>query len=98
MRWDILNSIEHGNPVARGSFMNEVNYLKQYICDRVEWMDKKLGYVNTDVENVTSDATQVSVWDLLGRPIYVGEEMPTLQPGMYIIRENGKTETKIITK
>ena len=98
MRWDILNSIEHGNPVARGSFMNEVNYLKQYICDRVEWMDKKLGYVHTDVENVTSDATQVIVWDLLGRLIYIGEEMPTLQPGMYIICENGKTETKIITK
>ena len=98
MRWNILNSKEHMNPVARGSYASEVAYLKEYITKRIEWMDKKLGYVHTDVENVTSDATQVSVWDLLGRPIYIGEEMPTLQPGMYIIRENGKTETKIITK
>ena len=28
--------------------------------------------------------------------LYTGKEMPQLQPGMYIIQENGKTEIKLI--
>ena len=53
MRWDILNRQEHMNPVARGSFAAEVEYLKEYITKRVEWMDKRLGYtyVPTDIQS-----------------------------------------------
>lgn len=102
MRWNILNSKEHMNPVARGSFAAEVAYLKEFVAKRVEWMDKRLGYtyVPADPADVQSPTLQnqlpVAVWDVMGRIIYTGKEMPQLQPGMYIIQENGKTEIKLI--
>lgn len=102
MRWNILNSKEHMNPVARGSFAAEVAYLKEFVTKRVEWMDKRLGYtyVPADPADVQSPTLQsqllVAVWDVMGRMIYTGREMPQLQPGMYIIQENGKTEIKLI--
>ena len=102
MRWNILNSKEHMNPVARGSFAAEVAYLKEFVAKRVEWMDKRLGYtyVPADPADVQSPTLQsqlpVAVWDVMGRMIYTGKEMPQLQPGMYIIQENGKTEIKLI--
>ncbi len=98
MRWDILNSIEHGNPVARGSFGAEVDYLKKYICDRVEWMDRKLGYVQTGMENTLVNDNSIRIWDVLGRAIYEGKEMPQLEEGTYIIRQNGQTNIQIIVK
>ena len=102
MRWNILNSKEHMNPVARGSYAAEVAYLKEFVTKRVEWMDKRLGYtyVPADPADVQSPTLQnqlpVAVWDVMGRMIYTGKEMPQLQPGMYIIQENGKTEIKLI--
>ena len=102
MRWNILNSKEHMNPVARGSYAAEVAYLKEFVAKRVEWMDKRLGYtyVPADPADVQSPTLQnqlpVAVWDVMGRIIYTGKEMPQLQPGMYIIQENGKTEIKLI--
>ena len=44
LRWDILNTKVHENPQALGSYENEVNNVKRYISERVDWMDKKLGY------------------------------------------------------
>ncbi len=99
MRWDILNRQEHMNPVARGSFAAEVEYLKEYITKRVEWMDKRLGYtyVPTDIQSpITYSQSAIAIWDIMGRMIYSGKEMPQLQSGMYIIRDNGKTEIKLI--
>ena len=102
MRWNILNSKEHMNPEARGSFAAEVAYLKEFVAKRVEWMDKQLGYtyVPADPADVQSPTLQsqlpVAVWDVMGRMIYTGKEMPQLQPGMYIIQENRKTEIKLI--
>lgn len=60
MRWPILNSQVHMNPVARGSYAAEVNYLKEYVAKRIEWFDKKLGYNPQDAitEIEFSDAEQ----------------------------------------
>lgn len=96
MRWNILNSKEHMNPVARGSYASEVAYLKEYITKRIEWMDKKLGYVYTAVEDVVSSDTYYCVWDILGRIIYQGESLPALDRGVYIIQHNGVIKTKMI--
>lgn len=92
MRWDILNKQEHMNPVARGSFANEVNYLKEYIAKRIQWMDKRLGYTHTDVQQPIFIDEGFEVWDILGRPIYRGKELPVLDRGLYIVKHNGKTE------
>lgn len=97
MRWDILNRQEHMNPVARGSFAAEVAYLKEYISKRVEWMDKRLGYVHTDVQSpVTSSPLPIAIWDIMGRMVYTGSEMPMLENGLYVVQENGQTTIKLI--
>ena len=96
MRWNILNSKEHMNPVARGSYASEVAYLKEYITKRIEWMDMKLGYVYTAVEDVGSSDTYYRVWDILGRIIYQGESLPALDRGVYVIQHNGVIKTKMI--
>lgn len=96
MRWDILNRKEHMNPVARGSFENEVNYLKEYVTKRIQWLDKRLQYTATDIVHDIVSTPRVAIWDILGRSIYKGQEMPTLEPGMYIVNENGNTEIKMI--
>lgn len=41
-RWPILNSVVHQNPMARGSFQAEVNAVKNYIAERIVWMDEKI--------------------------------------------------------
>ena len=96
MRWNILNSKEHMNPVARGSYANEVAYLKEYIAKRVEWMDEKLGYIYTSVEDIVLYDTYYRVWDILGRQIYQGDSLPVLDRGVYIIQHNGTVKTKMI--
>jgi hypothetical protein len=93
MRWNILSRQEHMNPVARGSYQAEVAYLKQYITKRVEWIDKKLGYVYTSVENSYVDDGLIRVWDIMGRAIYEGKEMPELESGMYIIHQGGEVKS-----
>ena len=57
LRWPILNSGVHMNPTARGSYQAEVDYLKKYIENRVVWMDRKLKYVHTGVENIDNTQT-----------------------------------------
>ena len=56
LRWPILSTNVHMNPTSRGSYQAEVDYLKKYIENRIVWMDRKLKYVHTGVENI--DNTQ----------------------------------------
>lgn len=102
MRWNILNRQEHMNPVARGSYEAEISYLKEYITKRIEWMDKRLGYVHTPTSlpnnPISPSPNSICIWDLLGRVIYQGDTMPVLQAGTYIVRSHGTTEIIIITK
>lgn len=60
MRWDILNSYVHQNPVALGSFSAEVEHVKNYISDRIAWMDNRLTYVPNAVNNTFLSA--VYLW------------------------------------
>ena len=53
MRWDILNSLVLVNPVARGSFEAEVDYLKEYIQKRFDITDEIVR--NTTFETVTKE-------------------------------------------
>lgn len=97
MRWNILHSQEHMNPVARGSYAAEVNYLKEYITKRIQWMDNRLGYVHTDIQSpIANTPSPIAIWDIMGRLIYQGEQIPILNRGMYIVRHNEKTEIIMI--
>ena len=99
MRWDILRRQEHMNPVARGTYAAEVAYLKDYITKRIAWMDRRLGYTHTptDLQSpIVNSLWPIAVWDIMGNLIYTGQQMPTLDKGLYIIRYNGKTEINLI--
>ena len=100
-RWPILSQRLHQNPVALGSYSAEVERLKDFIAMRVTWMDNKLGYtwheleVPDAVENVGADVKGYRVYDVFGRLIYAGEEMPELSNGLYVIQHNNET-TKLL--
>ena len=44
LRWPILSQRVHQNPQALGSYAKEVDVVRQYMKERIAWMDKKLGY------------------------------------------------------
>lgn len=41
-RWDILNIKVWPNPVITGSYAGEVNYMKNWLSNRLRWMDSQL--------------------------------------------------------
>ena len=43
IRWPILSSYVHQNFQALGSYSAEVDFMKTYIRNRMDWMDKKVG-------------------------------------------------------
>ena len=46
IRWDILGKVvENGNPVIKYTFENEINFLKEFLKNRTDWMNK---YINSD--------------------------------------------------
>lgn len=44
LRWPIMNQYIHQNPRIYGSYEGEVENVRQYIKERIEWMDNKLDY------------------------------------------------------
>lgn len=42
VRWPILNEAVWPNPIVTGSYKGEVNYLKNWLKDRLAWMDQQL--------------------------------------------------------
>ena len=55
-RWDIMNSWVHQNPRLLGSYAAEVNGVKTYIAERLNWMDQKVGLIQ-----VPNDLSTVSI-------------------------------------
>jgi hypothetical protein len=45
VRWKILNSYVHQNPRVYGSYKGEVDNVRNYITNRIKWIDNKLNYV-----------------------------------------------------
>lgn len=44
-RWPIMNVKVHENPVIHGSYAAEVANVRNYITNRIDWLDKKMNYV-----------------------------------------------------
>ena len=90
MRWPILSQKVHMNPVALGSYSEEVNRLKEFLTMRVTWMDDKQGYPPTQDITTTTEQTQrtggYAVYNIQGCLIYSGEVMPDLPQGFYIVQ------------
>lgn len=113
MRWDILNTRVHENPQASGSYEGEVAWVKNYIHERIAWMDNKIGYDPSSVEKIGIETEELSlseeaewrVYNVGGQEVYsVDGELSTtsLLPGIYIVKgvaaDNRSVTTKIVVK
>ena len=61
-RWDILSQRVHQNWGAQGSYAGEVNVLKNYLRNRIAWLDNKLQYVPSPSANVHAALAEVLVF------------------------------------
>ena len=89
LRWNTLNSRVHQNPRVWGSYDAEVEALKDFLCGRIEWMDKKMGYdAGADgMENIFASFEQterMGIYTLSGQKMNVNNER-LLPKGLYII-------------
>ncbi len=61
MRWDILNTAVHMNPQVYGSYAGEVDNIRNFVKNRLAWMDKKLAY---EYNNIDEEKTsKISLWN-----------------------------------
>ncbi len=73
IRWPIMNTKVHQNPIIWGSYKAEVQNVKDYLSRRIAWMDKKLKYDAQAFEDALSDKhidlkPEIHIW---GRRIYI---------------------------
>jgi hypothetical protein len=61
MRWNILNKRVHANPQTYGSYEGEVKNVKRYILERLDWMDKKLNYIDVGNSSIPTDYLPVNI-------------------------------------
>jgi hypothetical protein len=100
MRWPIMNTYVHQNPHIWGSYEAEVENVKRYVRERIEWMDNKIGYtfVNTEnIEQVVTDELDINkpyiVYSMLGERI--ATDITSLPKGVYIVSQ-GQQIVKIV--
>jgi len=96
IRWPIMNTRVHQNPRLWGSYENEVQNVRSFMRQRVEWMDRKLGYtfIPSEVDDKETDTTTID----FGRPYQVftlsgrqcGGSLERQPSGVYIVRQGGK--------
>ncbi|MDO5570905.1 MAG: CotH kinase family protein [Bacteroidales bacterium] len=72
-RWDILNTNVHLNYVSRGTYDNEVAYLKEFIDARLAWMDAKIGVITIGVDKNEEDSSNVFAYN--GKIYFEGFEL-----------------------
>lgn len=57
IRWDILNTRTQQQYIARGTYKAEVDYILEYLFDRIAWMDNKVGLKEPIGIHSTADNT-----------------------------------------
>jgi len=62
VRWPIMNDYVHQNPQIYGSYEGEVQNVKNYISNRILWIDTKLSYVPGTVKNRSTNTSDVHIW------------------------------------
>ncbi len=98
LRWPVMNQKVQKNPVIWGSYQAEVDNVKNFLKERLIWMDKKLGYTYhpSGVSTLRLDKTQpYQVFSLSGQSC--GNSIESLSSGVYIVRQ-GTTAQKIVVK
>ena len=83
MRWNILNRSVHLNPIVHGSYEAEVLHVKNYISDRIDWLDKKMGYIPNGNSIVMTALSNITVYANNGS-IYINN---VIEPAMASIAD-----------
>lgn len=87
LRWPILNQYVHQNWQAAGSYKGEVEVVRKYIKERIAWMDKKLKFDASGIDEVNAQASSADmIYSIDGHR--VGHDADQLPKGVYI--RNGK--------
>ena len=92
LRWPILNKKVHQNYQALGSYEKEVQVVRQYMKERIVWMDNKLGYTyepNGICEVHFDSSKPLQVYTLSGR--FCGHSLEHLPAGIYVVRQGQQT-------
>ena len=96
MRWPIMNQYVHQNPKIWGSYIAEVNNVRNFIRRRIAWMDNRIGYTYVapvGVENVRSSTIDwnapYQVYTITGQ--LVSTRLQQLPQGMYIVKQGNAT-------
>jgi len=55
-RYNILNKKVWPNPQVAGSYDGEITYLKNWLYNRILWIDGQFGYVETNIENLENES------------------------------------------
>ncbi len=112
-RWDIINQYVHQNPRIYGSYEGEVNNVKNYIKNRIAWIDKKLGYtfVPRDPEpepepepDPVDGIHSLRVNFDLPYQVYsmygqlVSTNLNAVPDGVYVVRQGGVARKTIVRK
>lgn len=98
LRWPVMNQKVQKNPVIWGSYQAEVDNVKNFLKERLVWMDKKLGYTYhpSGVSTLRLDKSQpYQVFSLSGQSC--GNSVEFLSSGVYIVRQGTMTQ-KIVVK
>ncbi len=84
IRWPILSTVVHQNWEAAGTYEGEVEIVKNYIAERFNWLDNKLGFDATGIEETPSYRRNSSgiIYTIDGRN--VGNDAAKLPKGVYI--------------
>lgn len=98
LRWPILSQRVHQNPQALGSYAKEVDVVRQYMKERIAWMDKKLGYTYepSGIQEARLDMSKpLQIFTLSGQPC--GQSLQNLSPGIYVVKQ-GQQARKIVVR
>lgn len=100
MRWNIMNQSVHQNPKVWGSYAKEVQNVRDYICKRLDWFDKKLHYNPSAIQALQAESAtpQVQVFGLNGASLGVfhtaDDARQHLGHGLYIVSD-GSVRQKV---
>ena len=70
-RWPILNQYVHQNPRAGGTYAKEVQWVRDYIAQRIPWMDRKLNYTPNSLNDAAITTPQAEKRIENGRVVIV---------------------------
>ena len=97
LRWPILSQRVHQNPQALGSYAKEVDVVRQYMKERIAWMDKKLGYTYepSGIQETRLDMSKpLQIFTLSGQPC--GQSLQNLSPGIYVVKQGQQTRKIVV--